>query len=170
MIQSFAEEYPVNQLSIVDKSLLRIAFWEVKKLRKSDNFSKLVEDFEKLGYLFGSDNSNKFIKGVLKSLIKNLDKIYYKLNESRIIMATIEERLYEIIAESLSVSIDDIKPDSSFIDDLDADSLDVVEMIMAMESEFSSDGNDLEISDEEAESIITVADALKFLDEKGISD
>ena len=44
--------------------------------------------------------------------------------------------------------------------------LDVVEMIMAMESEFSSDGNDLEISDEEAEGIITVADALKFLDEK----
>ena len=78
MIQSFAEEYPVNQLSIVDKSLLRLAFWEVKKLRKSDNFSKLVEDFEKLGYLFGSDNSNKFIKGVLKSLIKNLNKIYYK--------------------------------------------------------------------------------------------
>jgi len=78
MIQSFAEEYPVNQLSIVDKSLLRLAFWEVKKLKKSDNFSKLVEDFENLGYLFGSDNSNKFIKGVLKSLIKNLDKIYYK--------------------------------------------------------------------------------------------
>jgi|TARA_B100001093_G_scaffold496516_1_gene542275 acyl carrier protein len=85
-------------------------------------------------------------------------------------MATVEERLYEIIAESLSVSVDDIKSDSSFIDDLDADSLDVVEMIMAMESEFSSDGNDLEISDEEAEGIITVADALKFLDDKGISD
>ena len=85
-------------------------------------------------------------------------------------MATIEERLYEIIAESLSVNTEDIKSDSSFIDDLDADSLDVVEMIMAMESEFSSDGNDLEISDEEAEGIITVADALKFLDDKGISD
>ena len=85
-------------------------------------------------------------------------------------MATVEERLYEIIAESLSVNVDDIKQDSSFIDDLDADSLDVVEMIMAMESEFSSDGNDLEISDEEAEGIITVADALKFLDDKGISD
>mgnify|MGYP001166817476 FL=1 len=78
MIQSFAEEYPVNQLSIVDKSLLRLAFWEVKKLRKSDNFPKLVEDFENLGYLFGSDNSNKFIKGVLKSLIKKIDNIYYK--------------------------------------------------------------------------------------------
>ena len=85
-------------------------------------------------------------------------------------MPTVEDRLYEIIAESLSVSVDDIKSDSSFIDDLDADSLDVVEMIMAMESEFSSDGNDLEISDEEAEGIITVADALKFLDDKGISD
>jgi len=85
-------------------------------------------------------------------------------------MATIEERLYEIIAESLSVNIDDIKSDSSFIDDLDADSLDVVEMIMAMESEFSSDDNDLEISDEEAESIVTVADALAFLDKKGITD
>ena len=85
-------------------------------------------------------------------------------------MATVEERLYEIIAESLSVSIDDIKLESSFIDDLDADSLDVVEMIMAMESEFSSDGNDLEISDEEAECIITVADALKFLDEKVITE
>ena len=85
-------------------------------------------------------------------------------------MATIEERLYEIIAESLSVNIEDIKSDSSFIDDLDADSLDVVEMIMAMESELSTDDNDLEISDEEAENIVTVADALAFLDKKGITD
>ena len=85
-------------------------------------------------------------------------------------MATIEERLYEIIAESLSVEKDDIKSDSSFIDDLDADSLDVVEMIMAMESEFSTDDNDLEISDEEAENIVTVADALAFLEGKGITD
>ncbi len=85
-------------------------------------------------------------------------------------MATIEERLYEIIAESLSVEKDDIKSDSSFIDDLDADSLDVVEMIMAMESEFSTGDNDLEISDEEAENIVTVADALAFLEGKGITD
>ena len=77
-IQNFAEEYPVNQLSIIDKSLLRLAFWEVKKVKKSEKFKELVEDFENLGYLFGSDNSNKFIKGVLKTLIKNIDKIYYK--------------------------------------------------------------------------------------------
>ena len=78
VIQNFAEEYPVNQLSIVDKSLLRLACWEVNKVKKNDNFNKLVEDFENLGYLFGSDNSNKFIKGVLKSLIKKIDNIYYK--------------------------------------------------------------------------------------------
>ena len=78
LIQNFAEEYPVNQLSIIDKSLLRLAFWEVKKAKKNDKFAELVEDFENLGYLFGSDNSNKFIKGVLKTLIKNIDKIYYK--------------------------------------------------------------------------------------------
>ena len=78
LIQNFAEEYPVNQLSIIDKSLLRLAFWEVKKAKKNDKFAELVEDFENLGYLFGSDNSNKFIKGVLKTLIKNINKIYYK--------------------------------------------------------------------------------------------
>jgi len=78
LIQNFAEEYPVNQLSIIDKSLLRLAFWEVKKVKKNEKFTELVEDFENLGYLFGSDNSNKFIKGVLKTLIKNIDKIYYK--------------------------------------------------------------------------------------------
>jgi|TARA_B100001105_G_C22399314_1_gene448510 acyl carrier protein len=85
-------------------------------------------------------------------------------------MATIENRLYEIIAESLSVNVSDIKSDSSFIDDLDADSLDVVEMIMAMENEFSAGDEALEISDEEAENIITVADALTFLESKGVTD
>ena len=78
LIQNFAEEYPVNQLSIIDKSLLRLAFWEAEKVKKNEKFDELVEDFENLGYLFGSDNSNKFIKGVLKTLIKNIKKIYYK--------------------------------------------------------------------------------------------
>ena len=75
LIQNFAEEYPVNQLSIIDKSLLRLAFWEVKKVKKNEKFTELVEDFENLGYLFGSDNSNKFIKGVIKSLMKKIKKI-----------------------------------------------------------------------------------------------
>ena len=75
VIQSFAEEYPINQLSVIDKSLLRLAFWEVKNNNFKGGNKQLVEDFEKLGYLFGSDNSNKFIKGVIKSLMKKIKKI-----------------------------------------------------------------------------------------------
>jgi transcription termination factor NusB len=81
VIQSFAEEYPINQVSIIDKSLLRLAFWEVKYEKYGNDKAKLVEDFEKLGYLFGSDNSDKFIKGVTKSLIKKLNKI--KISKKR---------------------------------------------------------------------------------------
>ena len=75
VIQSFAEEYPINQLSVIDKSLLRLAFWEIKNNNFKGSNKQLVEDFEKLGYLFGSDNSNKFVKGVIKSLIKKIKKI-----------------------------------------------------------------------------------------------
>ena len=75
VIQSFAEEYPINQLSVIDKSLLRLAFWEIKNNNFKGSNKQLVEDFEKLGYLFGSDNSNKFIKGVIKSLMKKIKKI-----------------------------------------------------------------------------------------------
>ena len=69
-IQSFAKEYPISQLSVIDKCILRLAFWEVENDALECNNQKLVEDFEKLGYLFGSDNSHKFIRGVLRSLTK----------------------------------------------------------------------------------------------------
>ena len=55
--------------------MLRLAFWEVKNNNFKGSNKQLVEDFEKLGYLFGSDNSNKFIKGVIKSLMKKIKKI-----------------------------------------------------------------------------------------------
>ena len=58
---------------------------------------------------------------------------------------------------------------NSFMNDLDADSLDLVELIMAFEEEFSTDDNPVEISDEDAEGILTVQDALNFLNKKGIS-
>ena len=85
-------------------------------------------------------------------------------------MASVSERLKNIIVETLSVEEDDVIPDASFVDDLGADSLDVVEMIMAMETEFSTDEETLEINDEDAEKIIKVSDALTFLENKGISD
>ena len=71
-----------------------------------------------------------------------------------------EERLKKIIAEQLSVSEEEITPDASFIEDLNADSLDLVELIMSLEEEFG-----VKISDEDAEKIRTVRDAMEYLQE-----
>ena len=84
-------------------------------------------------------------------------------------MASVLDKVREIAADKLSVDIDDISGESSFTEDLDADSLDIVELIMAIEEEFGSDDNPLEISDEDAEKILTVNDAVKYLNDNGIS-
>ncbi len=75
-------------------------------------------------------------------------------------MATNEKRLIEIIASQLGIAADNVTPDASFMEDLGADSLDTVELVMALEEEF-----DLEIPDSDAEKIQTVQDALDYLDE-----
>lgn len=75
---------------------------------------------------------------------------------------SIEPRIKKIIEEQLGVEGDRIKPDASFIDDLGADSLDIVELVMAMEEEF-----DLEIPDEDAEKLRTVNDVTKYIQTKG---
>ena len=75
-------------------------------------------------------------------------------------MATNQERLIEIIAKQLGVDEDNVTPDASFMEDLGADSLDTVELVMALEEEF-----DIEIPDSDAEKIQTVQDALNYLDE-----
>ena len=73
---------------------------------------------------------------------------------------TVERRAIEIIVEQLGVGEDEVTPEASFIDDLGADSLDLVELIMALEEEFG-----LEISDEEAEKIQTVQDVISYINE-----
>ena len=70
----------------------------------------------------------------------------------------IEAKVKAIIADQLGVAEDEIKPTSSFIEDLGADSLDIVELVMAMEEEF-----EVEIPDEEAENIKTVGDAINYI-------
>lgn len=75
-------------------------------------------------------------------------------------MDNILERVIDIVAEELAVDRDEITEDSSFIEDLGADSLDVVELVMAFEEEF-----DVEIPDEDAEDIRTVEDAVSYLDD-----
>ena len=81
-------------------------------------------------------------------------------------MATVFERVRDITAEKLSVEPDDITIESSFADDLDADSLDVVELVMALEEEFGTEEQPLEISDEEAQSITSVAEAVAYLEKR----
>ena len=82
---------------------------------------------------------------------------------------SLEDRVKNIVADKLGVEDDQVIPSASFMIDLDADSLDLVELIMAFEEEFSTDDSPVEISDEDAENILTVQDALDFLTKKGIS-
>ncbi len=92
---------------------------------------------------------------------------FYKLTVSAIIgdiyrkeksMSTIEERVKKIIVEQLGVKEDEVRNESSFVEDLGADSLDTVELVMALEEEF-----DTEIPDEEAEKITTVQSAIDYI-------
>jgi acyl carrier protein len=80
------------------------------------------------------------------------------LEEFQMATSAIEAKVKSIIADQLGVGEDEIKPESSFIEDLGADSLDIVELVMAMEEEF-----EVEIPDEEAENIKTVGDAINYI-------
>ena len=75
-------------------------------------------------------------------------------------MASIEERVIDLIVEQLGVSQDQVTTEASFVDDLGADSLDTVELVMAFEEEFGID-----IPDEDAEKMSAVSDAVKYLSE-----
>jgi len=71
---------------------------------------------------------------------------------------SIEDKVRKIISEKLSVDLEEVVPEASFVDDLGADSLDLVELIMSMEEEF-----DIDIPDEEAEKMVTVQDAFNYI-------
>lgn len=73
----------------------------------------------------------------------------------------VQEKITEIIVEQLGVKPEEVVPEASFVDDLGADSLDTVELVMALEEEFG-----IEIPDEDAEKIQTVGDAVRYIDEK----
>ncbi len=85
-------------------------------------------------------------------------------------MATVFERVKKIVVEQLGVDEKDVVPTANFVDDLGADSLDLVEMIMAMEEAFSSPNQKIEIPDEDAEKIATVQDAVDYIKDQGIQD
>ena len=85
-------------------------------------------------------------------------------------MATVFERVKKIIVEQLGVEEDEVTIEASFADDLNADSLDLVELVMAFEEEFGTDSEPMEIPDEDAEKMLTVKDAVDYLKEHGVED
>lgn len=85
-------------------------------------------------------------------------------------MATVYDRVKTIVVDKLGVEGDQVTEEASFEEDLKADSLDLVELIMALEEEFSTDDERMEISDEEAGNIHTVKDAVVYLEGRGIQD
>ncbi len=85
-------------------------------------------------------------------------------------MATIYDRVKSIVADKLGVDEAEVTEESSFVENFNADSLDLVELIMAFEEEFSTADKQLEISDEEAGNIATINDAVTYLKEHGVAD
>jgi acyl carrier protein len=83
-------------------------------------------------------------------------------------VSTVYERIRGLIVEQLGVEEDEVTANASFVDDLNADSLDLVELIMSIEEEFGGDIEGLEISDEDAEKIQSVQDAVDYLKDAGI--
>jgi len=85
-------------------------------------------------------------------------------------MATIFERIKKVAVEQLGVVEEEVVPSASFADDLGADSLDLVELIMSLEEEFSNPSRKVEIPDEDAEKMVTIQDAIDYLKDLGIED
>ena len=85
-------------------------------------------------------------------------------------MATIFERTKKIAVEQLGVEEQEVVPSANFVNDLGADSLDLVELIMSLEEEFSNPSQKVEIPDEDAEKIVSVQDTIDYIKDLGIED
>jgi acyl carrier protein len=85
-------------------------------------------------------------------------------------MPTVFERIKKIVVEQLGVEEEEVVPSASFVDDLGADSLDLVELVMSLEEEFSQPDQKVEIPDEDAEKIITIQDAIDYIHDHGVKD
>ncbi len=85
-------------------------------------------------------------------------------------MATVFDRVKKIVVEQLGVEEQEVVPSANLVDDLGADSLDLVELIMSLEEEFSNPSQKVEIPDEDAEKIVTVQDTIDYIKDLGVED
>jgi acyl carrier protein len=138
LIEQVAPAYPVVQLARMDRTLLRSGIGEV--LHSGTPSRVAIAEWVELARTYRQPQAEG--------------------TPRRASVATTYERLKKIVVEQLGVDEDEVKPEASFVDDLNADSLDLVELIMSLEEEFGT-----EISDEDAEKIRTVQDAVDYIDE-----
>jgi len=184
-IQRAATQYPVDTLAIVDRNILRLAIWELLT-DNSAPVAAVVNEAVELAHRYGGESSPGFVNGVLRTVSEHIQaaraatpkppEAAPQPNSPTLTsgalptVATVFERVRAIVVEQLGVEEDEVVPAASFVDDLNADSLDLVELIMSLEEEFTSDAGELEISDEDAEKIATVQDAVDYLKDHGVED
>lgn len=184
-IQHAATQYPVDTLAIVDRNILRLAIWELLTDREAP-VAAVVNEAVELAHRYGGDSSPAFVNGVLRTVSDRISAARAASPSPQAAappnptstsepgalpnVATVFERVRAIVVEQLGVEEDEVLPGASFVDDLNADSLDLVELIMSLEEEFTSDAGELEISDEDAEKIATVQDAVDYLKDHGVED
>ena len=171
-IERLAPQYPVVQLARMDRSLLRSGIGEV--LHSGTPSRVAIAEWVELARTYSGEPARRLVNGVLGRIARDSDaganrapdpgpqqpSIATQGTPRRASVATTYERLKKIVVEQLGVDEDEVKPEASFVDDLNADSLDLVELIMSLEEEFGT-----EISDEDAEKIRTVQDAVDYIDE-----
>jgi acyl carrier protein len=161
-IERVAPQYPVVTLARMDRALLRSAIGEV--LHSPTPARVAIAEWVELARIYSGDPMRRLMNGVLGRIAAGSNGAQPSATptprrESQ--LATTYERLKKIVVEQLGVEEDEVKPEASFVDDLNADSLDLVELIMSLEEEFGT-----EISDEDAEKIRTVGDAVEYIDER----
>jgi len=184
-IQEAATQYPVDTLAVVDRNILRLAIWELLG-DTSAPVGAVVNEAVELAHRYGGESTPAFVNGVLRTVSERIKaaQAASPLPQEAAPhspqttfhpgalpnVATVFERVRAIVVEQLGVEEDEVLPGASFVDDLNADSLDLVELIMSLEEEFSTDAGELEISDEDAEKIATVQDAVDYLKDHGVED
>ena len=166
IVRETATQRPLTQMALVDLTVLRIALWELLFNTEAVRATTAANEAVELAKRFGSDGSRRLVSGVLGTIRRT--RLAEPVQEASAV--ALFDRIQGIIEEQLSVERSEITMDASFIDDLGADSLDLVELIMSFEEEFRDEVPELEISDEDAEGIGTVRDAVTFLIGKGVPE
>jgi N utilization substance protein B len=166
-IQEHAPAWPIEQIPVVDRNILRLAIFEIM----FDNevpVKVAINEAVELAKVFGSEHSPRFVNGVLgtvSTLMSDRNPC-----QGRQKMATVLERMKKVVVEQLGVEEKEVMPKAGFVGDLGADSLDLVELVMALEEEFSNPAHKIEIPDEDAEKLVTVQDAIDYLKGLGVED